>query len=73
MKEFILHLFQVYYLVCLGFFIIMCILQYLVNKGKPKFIFVPEDVWIGIYKDKNKKILYYFPIPCIGFKLEYGD
>lgn len=73
MKEFIFCIFELYYLFCLAFFGILCGLQYVLDKTKPEFIIVIEDLWIGLYKDKNKKIMYYFPIPCIGFKLKYGD
>ncbi len=27
------------------------------------------DFWIGFYWDKNDKVLYFFPVPCFGFKI----
>jgi len=38
---------------------------------KIKFIFAWFDFWIGIYWDRKSKILYMFPVPCIGFVISF--
>ncbi|MDF2615402.1 MAG: hypothetical protein K0Q47_57 [Sedimentibacter sp.] len=38
-------------------------------KIKPMFAWY--DFWIGLFYDKNKKILYVFPIPMFGIKIEF--
>jgi hypothetical protein len=40
------------------------------KKLKIKIIFAWYDFWIGLFYDKNKKILYIFLIPMIGLKIE---
>lgn len=35
-----------------------------------EFIFKWYDLWIGFYYDKNNRVLYYFLIPTLGFRLE---
>lgn len=37
-----------------------------------KFIFAWYDLWIGIFYDYKKQILYVFPIPMLGFKISLG-
>lgn len=34
-------------------------------------IFAWYDFWIGLYFDRKKKCLYFFPFPMIGFVLEF--
>lgn len=36
---------------------------------KIKPIFAWYDIWIGLYIDRQKKALYFFPIPILGFKI----
>lgn len=39
---------------------------------KIKPIFRWYDIWIGLFIDTKKKHIYFFPIPCLGFKIELG-
>ncbi len=32
-------------------------------------IFAWYDFWIGIFYDRNKRVVYIFPIPMIGIKV----
>jgi hypothetical protein len=34
-------------------------------------IFKWFDMWIGIFIDTKKRILYIFPVPMIGLKVEF--
>ena len=36
---------------------------------KTKLIFAWYDLWIGVFIDKPKRIIYVFPLPMIGFKI----
>jgi hypothetical protein len=35
-------------------------------------IFAWYDIWVGFFIDRVKRRLYFFPIPCLGFVLEWG-
>jgi len=37
-----------------------------------KLVFAWYDIWIGVFIDKNKKLIYFFPIPMIGLRFKYG-
>ncbi len=37
-----------------------------------KPIFAWYDFWIGLFWDKSKRKLYFFPIPCFGFILSFS-
>lgn len=45
------------------------------KKIKIKFIFAWYDFWIGIFWDRGRKKLYFFPFPMIGICLQFpiGD
>ena len=37
---------------------------------KIKFIFRWYDFWVGFYFDRKNKVVYFFPIPMFGIKIE---
>ena len=30
------------------------------------------DLWVGVYVDREKRTVYVFPFPCIGFRVYWG-
>lgn len=37
-----------------------------------KFIFAWYDLWIGLFIDRKKKLIYFFPVPMFGIVYKYG-
>lgn len=37
------------------------------------FHFAWYDFWIGLYWDRKKKILYFFPFPMFGFSMDLKE
>lgn len=35
-------------------------------------IFAWYDFWVGMYYDRNKRILYIFPIPMLGVVIDFN-
>lgn len=35
-------------------------------------IFRWYDLWVGFFIDRPARRLYFFPIPCIGLRIEWG-
>jgi len=38
-----------------------------------KPIFAWYDLWVGFYWDKERRVLYFFPLPTIGFKINFSQ
>jgi len=36
-----------------------------------KIIFAWYDFWVGLFWDKDKRILYIFPVPCFGVAIVF--
>jgi hypothetical protein len=30
------------------------------------------DLWVGAYWDRSSRSLYLLPVPCLGFKIQFG-
>lgn len=54
----------------LGFtvFLILLIVSATYRKGRPEFIWF--DMWVGLFWDAKKRLLYVAPLPCIVFIYE---
>jgi hypothetical protein len=37
---------------------------------KVKLFFAWFDFWVGFYWDREKRALYFAPLPCVVFKIE---
>lgn len=42
------------------------------QKTKVDLIFAWYDIWVGIFIDKKKRVVYVFPIPMFGIKITLG-
>lgn len=38
---------------------------------KISLLFAWYDIWVGLFWDKKKKWLYFFPIPCLGIIFKF--
>lgn len=36
-------------------------------------MFAWYDLWVGVFWDRKKRRLYVFPLPCVGFYVEWPD
>jgi len=40
---------------------------------KIRLIFAWYDFWVGLFWDAKKRRLYFFPVPMVGFYLDFGN
>jgi len=38
-----------------------------------KLIFAWYDFWVGFFYDREKRKLYFFPIPMVGIMFQFGN
>ena len=39
---------------------------------KIKLIFAWYDMWVGLFYDRKKRTLFFFPFPMCGIKIQFG-
>ena len=37
-----------------------------------KFIFAWYDLWVGLFIDRDNKLIYFFPVPMFGVRFKFG-
>ena len=42
-------------------------------KMKIKLVVAWYDIWVGFFWDREKRRLYFLPIPCIGICFDFGN
>jgi hypothetical protein len=40
---------------------------------KITFLFDPDDMWVGFFRDRKKRRLYILPLPCVGIVINFGE